>query len=224
MKMKWFGRRSKCEGSEREAIENVLAFAEAIIERNMEPKERLIKLIDLRRVFLRKFQADHIAACYCSGTHQAPEPIEVKSLLCQEMLLEENQVKKISEKISLDLAQDVVLPTPWHPKRMIDNIGKFGSDPLKTQWVQDTNNHFVYWMSTFGIGIVDGGNHSLTAAIIANEQIKFTLKHQYDYSFLFESYHFNGSVYVDSKTGRHLSAPRFLVFGVIYELSRLINL
>ena len=124
--MKWI--RPKQEDAPRFPVENVLAFAEQIIKSTSNQNTRIDKLLDLRKVFLRQLQSQHIADCYSASFHQAPDSLELEDLLCKEMIGYDYESVISSAELVLDLAQDVILPTPWHPKRMLDNIGKFGSN------------------------------------------------------------------------------------------------
>ncbi|WP_312826664.1 DUF6710 family protein, partial [Escherichia coli] len=66
-------------------------------------------------------------------------------------------------------------------------------------WQQDRTNHYVELWLPWRIGFVRGGNHSITAGILAGEG-PLIPEHVWDMSFLFERISTDGLYwYVDGK-------------------------
>ena len=205
------------------ALENVMYFAEQCCA-YPDALEALLKLKDLRKIFLRKIQTDQIALSYMSPIHSAPTEIFYPELFGPALgILVPGMEQTTAFKETLDLAQDCVLPTPWNPSSMKANIGIYGLGYGRRPWIQQHNNHNVLWCPTFGIGIVRGGNHSLTAAVITNELTHFTIKDSCDLSQMFDTYFFDGRAFRDKGSQKFVSVPEVKEFGIVYELSRMIH-
>ena len=115
------------------------------------------------------------------------------------------------------------MPTPWHPKSMKANIGIYGLGNGRRPWIHQPLNHKVKWIPTFAIGIVDGGNHSLTAAVITNELTHFNIEESYDLGQLFDTYYFDGHAFKAKDNSKFVSIPEIMEFGIVYEISRMIH-
>ena len=205
------------------ALENVMYFAERCYA-HPDKIEASLKLDDLRKVFLRKIQADQIALSYMSPIHAAPPEISYFQLFGPALgkLVSEKKPETVAMKQTLDLAQTGILPTPWHPISMIANIGIYGLGYGRRPWLKQQANHKILWCPTFGIGIVHGGNHSLTAAVITNELTHFNIEESYDLSQLFDTYYFDGHAFTAKDNSKFVSIPEIMEFGIVYEISRMI--
>ena len=206
------------------ALENVMYFAERCYA-HPDKLEASLKLDDLRKVFLRKIQADQIALSYMSPIHSAPPEIFNFQLFGPALgkLVSEKKPETVAMKQTLDLAQTGILPTPWHPISMIANIGIYGLGYGRRPWLQQQGNHKILWCPTFGIGIVHGGNHSLTAAVITNELTHLNIKESCDLSKMFDFYYFDGRAYKEKGSSKFSSIPEISEFGIVFELSRKIH-
>ena len=206
------------------ALENVMYFAERCYA-HPDKLEASLKLDDLRKVFLRKIQADQIALSYMSPIHSAPSEIFYFQLFGPALgkLVSEKKPETVAMKETLDLAQAGILPTPWKPTSMIANIGIYGLGYGRRPWLKQQANHKILWCPTFGIGIVHGGNHSLTAAVITNELTHFNIEESYDLSQLFDAYYFDGHAFKAKDDSKFVSIPEIMEFGIVYEISRMIH-
>lgn len=123
------------------------------------------------------------------------------------------------EDYPLSLASDMVLPWPWSLSRYIDNLSMIGTAKGKP-WQQDLNNHYVELWLPWRIGFVRGGNHSITAGILAGEGTLIPDR-VWDMSFLFERISTNGiHWYVDGKKTENVKSWRT---AAVFEVGRLIN-
>ena len=87
----------------------------------------------------------------------------------------------------------MVLPWPWSLPRYIDNVSRIGVHKGKP-WKQDKSNHYVDLWLPWRIGFVRGGNHSITAGILAGEGTLIP-EHVYDMSWLFELVRSDGNLW-----------------------------
>ena len=205
------------------ALENAMYYANGCCK-STDISEALLKLKDLRKVFLRKIQSDQIALSYMSPVHSAPNAIFYPQLFGTALSEVAIEMEEITiKKETLNLAQDCVMPTPWHPKSMKANIGIYGLGNGRRPWIHQPLNHKVKWIPTFAIGIVEGGNHSLTAAVITNELTHLNIKESCDLSKMFESYYFDGRAYKEKGSRKFSSIPEISEFGIVFELSRKIH-
>lgn len=206
------------------AFDNAMYFAMQA-NRHPDPLQRLLKLKDLRKVFLRKIQSQHISLCYCSGLHGAPAELDEDAVFGKELaaLLMNDYRSEVPQALSLNLANDIVFPTPWHPSRMINNVGVFGIGYGRQEWEQHTNNHEIYWLETFGFGVVGNGNHSITAAIINNDISLFKIPNYIEHGLVFDYVHFDGQQFVLTASEKALGEPVYPEFGIVFEISRLIH-
>ena len=92
------------------ALENVMYFAERCYA-HPDKIEASLKLDDLRKVFLRKIQADQIALSYMSPIHSAPPEIFNFQLFGPALgkLVSEKKPETVAMKETLDLAQAGIL-------------------------------------------------------------------------------------------------------------------
>ncbi|MCT7051826.1 DUF6710 family protein, partial [Salmonella enterica] len=145
-------------------------------------------LPDLIRAIVRPVQSDFLLAVAEEGTDARPDmtPQEfffdglIQVLSCEKM--KEGELDGADYPLSL--ASDMVLPWPWSLTRYIDNVSHIGTHKGRP-WKQDKINHYVDLWLPWRIGFVCGGNHSITAGILAGEGTVIP-DHVYDMSWLFE--------------------------------------
>lgn len=119
----------------------------------------------------------------------------------------------------LDLSTDIVLPTPWHPDRILRNIGAIGEHRRWGPFKQDFSNHFVAYQYPLMIGWVNGGNHSIMQGIIGGRGYLIP-DEVHDISLLINAVEFNGRHWYSRITGHQLGAPRHQEFGWCWEIAR----
>lgn len=119
----------------------------------------------------------------------------------------------------LDLSTDIVLPTPWHPDRLLRNIGAIGEHRRWGPFKQDFSNHFVAYQYPLMIAWVNGGNHSIMQGIIGGRGYLIP-DEVHDISLLINAVEFNGRHWYSRITGHQLGAPRHQEFGWCWEIAR----
>src|SRR5690606_8546461 len=105
----------------------------------------------------------------------------------------------------LCLARDPVLPWAWNRTSYMSALATIGSHDGqygKKRWRQDFNHKVDLWLP-WGIGFVAGGNHSITAGILAADG-ELVPCNAYDMCFLFDELRCDGTRFHDQRTGRSL--------------------
>ncbi|MEN4545912.1 DUF6710 family protein [Pantoea agglomerans] len=180
-------------------------------------------LPDLIRAIVRPVQSDFLLAVAEEGTDARPE-MTPEAFFFNELIqvqsyerMKERELKRVDYPLSL--ASDMVLPWPWSLTRYIDNISCIGA--LKgTPWKQDKLNHYVDLWLPWRIGFVRGGNHSLTAGILAGEGTVIP-EHVYDMSFLFELVRTDGLYwFIEDQKAERVKSGRT---AAVFEIGRLLT-
>jgi hypothetical protein len=120
----------------------------------------------------------------------------------------------------LFLATDMLLPCRWSMSLYIENLSHIGA--IKGfPWQQDYCNHSVDLWLPWKIGFIHGGNHSITAGILAGEGTLIP-EHVYDMSYLFQIIKTDGAFwYVNGYKAETVKSWRS---AAIFEIGRLMNL
>jgi hypothetical protein len=215
---------------------NLLRQTDKLAEaRNFEGLKDLIKLI------LRPIQSEHLRDAYLKPDHEARESLSWAHSLGFKSYLqfslndtfyshrtfiewctsEECAVKNKNLYPRLKLSSDIVLPTPWHPLRILRNIGSIGEFRAQGAFKQDPSNHIVIYHYPLMIGWVGGGNHSIMQGIITGEG-SLVPEEVHDISPLIDEVYFDGVNWRDNKD-RKIGQPRYQEFGWCWEIARRIK-
>lgn len=119
----------------------------------------------------------------------------------------------------LRLGVDPVLATPWHRDRLASALATIGFGKRQGAWRQDTN-HRVSVLLPFGLGIVSGGNHSMTAGI-ANGEGHVNSTEVHNLTPLYPHVQYDGIDFLRSHDGTFLSRPTAEEPGLLFEIGRL---
>lgn len=217
---------------------NVMKNADLLAEAgNIEGLKDLIKLI------LRPIQSNHLLHAYISEKNRALKELNwsddfgVVSFIdvrVGEKIIRDRTFASwcwsaeclIKEKNifpQLDLSTDIVLPTPWHPNRILSNIGSIGEDRPRGQFKQDYSNHRVTYQYPLMIGWVTGGNHSLMQGIISGRGV-IVPDEVHDISLLIDAVEFDGLNWRSLLSGhRFETPPRYQELGWCWEIARRIK-
>ena len=150
-------------GNEKNRFDHLLSVAE---------KLPVKALPDLIRAIVRPVQSDFLLAVAEEGTDARPDMTPQEFFF--EGLIQVQSYEKMKEgeldgaDYPLSLASEMVLPWPWSLTRYIDNVSHIGTHKGRP-WKQDKINHYVDLWLPWRIGFVRGGNHSITAGILAGE-------------------------------------------------------
>lgn len=133
----------------------------------------------------------------------------------------------------VELGRDLVLPSPWNPQCFVSALATIGSKkgdvsaPAGTQrwqgaWREDAVNHAVVFWLPWRIGFVHGGNHSITAGVLAGEG-RVTPDAVNDMAYLFDELRADGEWFYCIRSGRKLAALADPRLGATFEIGRLIH-
>ncbi|WP_019677670.1 DUF6710 family protein [Arsukibacterium perlucidum] len=117
----------------------------------------------------------------------------------------------------LQLSTDIVLAAPWHPRRLISNIGSIGQDRPRGIFQQDSN-HMILYHYPLMIGWVAGGNHSLMQGILQGGSV--IPEEVYDVSPIIHAVAFDGTQWVCCHSGNPMGKPRYPEFGWCWEIAK----
>lgn len=187
-------------------------------------------LPDFVNLVLRPLQAEaNIAVAEC-GTDAIPtiEPSVVFGEFIHQYLFNDEgslRAEVLDEKkYQLSLAYHVVLPWPWNLNRYIDNLCHIGRNKhidSSRAWEQDYNHSVCVWLP-WGIGFVNGGNHSIMTGVAAAEG---TLKPSdvYDCSYLLSSIHTDGVWWFDTQMSKKIERVKDYRTAAVFEIGRLME-
>ena len=123
-------------------------------------------------------------------------------------------------KKRIDLAKDLVIPSPWEPRRLANCIASIGQDRKWGKWKYDKNNHYVEFWEPLGLAWGTNGNHSITAGIIAANG-KLPVKVYRNIALLYKYVFCDGKNYVD-RHGKVLNKVNSIEFAAIFEIGRML--
>ena len=177
-------------------------------------------LPDCIRVIVRPLQSDFLLAVAEEGTDARPDMTPEEFFFKGIREVQDYELMKAGERnpqdYPLSLASDMVLPWPWSLSRYINNVSRIGTAKGRP-WQQDRNNHYVELWLPWRIGFVEGGNHSITAGILAGEGTLIP-QHVWDMSFLFERIRADGiHWYVDDRKTETVKSWRT---AAVFEIGR----
>jgi len=115
----------------------------------------------------------------------------------------------------------LVLPWPWHRKRLINAVSRIGKGREWGSWKQDSNHGIELWLP-LGIAWVHSGNHSIATGII---QCSGTVKPNrvYDISKIYDYVHCNGKDFIDAQSNEIIASVENVEFAAIFEIGRLMK-
>lgn len=200
-------------GTEKNRFDHLLSVAE---------KLPIDALPDLIRAIVRPVQSDFLLAVAEEGTDARPDMTPQEFFF--DGLIQVTSYEKMKESeldragYPLSLASDMVLPWPWSLSRYIDNVSHIGTHKGRP-WKQDKINHYVDLWLPWRIGFVRGGNHSITAGILAGEGTLIP-DHVFDMSYLFALIRSDGVHWFIE--GQKTEAVKSWLSAAVFEIGRLL--
>lgn len=193
-------------------------------------------LIDLVRAILRPLQSDYLLGIAERGQDALPPIVsytffgnDVRDRLFSSDGINWRGSKLEAPYYTLQLSRDIVLPCAWSYAGYVNALATIGSNkqPETTDrsyqggWRQDQNHRVDVWLP-WGIGFVNGGNHSITAGILAGEgEIKPDTI--YDMAFLLDDLQCDGVNFIDTQSGTNLGPVLDWRTAAVFEIGRLIR-
>lgn len=119
----------------------------------------------------------------------------------------------------LRLGRDPVVAVPWVHSRLVSALANIGFSRVMGAWRADIN-HKVELLLPFGLALVHGGNHSLTAGIVNAEGTLVTAEVT-DLSALYAHLRYDGLNMIRTHDGRVHWEPLDEELGILFEIGRL---
>jgi hypothetical protein len=170
---------------------------------------------------LRPLQAEHMIGVAENAPHKAP-----KDLFYLDFFFPLNKVAQSSEfylrdkpQFEIELARDIVLPTPWKKDRYVNALATIGTGKCMGAWKPDYRNHAITVVLPWRIGFVTGGNHSITEGILMGEG-KIFANEVFDMSPLLQRVHCDGRTYRETETNRILGEVTDHRRAAVFEIGR----
>ena len=124
-----------------------------------------------------------------------------------------------AEQYRLRLSKHMVLPTTWEKSSFVSTVADIGTGKRQSCWRQDPN-HRITLLLPWGIGVVDGGNHSIAAGILAGEG-ELTPTAVFDFSPALARYRCEGVKIIETATGQTVGEMHDERFAAVFEIGRL---
>ena len=124
-------------------------------------------------------------------------------------------------QFEIELARDIVLPTPWKKDRYVNALATIGTGKRMGKWEPDDTTHKISVVLPWRIGFVTGGNHSITEGILTGEGKVFA-NEAFDMSPLLQRVHCDGKTYRETMTNRILDEVSDPRRAAVFEIGRLI--
>ena len=217
--------------SYKEKFDNILTFAEDIINAPINETVKQHPILDFIRIIGRRLQSDYMGyLLYSDKDRNKFRNLEAREALFNiyDSILDENnnyiRIDKLIEikydnKPIINLSKDLVLPWPWHSTRIKDSILNIGEGRPWGKWEQDYDNHWLNVWLPMGIAWVGGGNHSITVGIVQGGKIE--PEYCSDISKLYKYIKCDGENFIEINTGRVISKVKSPEFAAIFEIGRM---
>ncbi|MGF6369677.1 hypothetical protein OKW40_002427 [Paraburkholderia sp. RAU6.4a] len=197
----------------------IMEMAREIAQRNPAALHDLINLL------LRPYQAEALVGVVENASHQAPPSIVSSSFFFDDRRITPLSygigVKLEPDAFRVNLAKDTILPWPWNRQRIASALAHIGPGKSMGEWRQDPNHQVILWLP-WGISFVGGGNHSITAGIIAGDG-EITPGEVRDMSALLDLFECDGRYYRETTSRKTIAAVGDERIAAVFEIGRLMR-
>lgn len=181
-------------------------------------------LANLVTAILRPLQAEHILSVAERVQHAARDPIDLYRLFSPDdffSVFEESDCLRLDvEGYQLDLTRDIVLPTPWRRAGFVSALTTIGQGKISGQWRQNSN-HGVSLLLPWHIGLVTGGNHSITAGVLGHQGV-LSPTDVLDLTPLLNRVVCDGDHFIDRYSSEPIARVKDGRMAALYEIGRLL--
>lgn len=182
-------------------------------------------LSSLVTAMLRPLQAEQVLSVAERPQHAARACVDLDQLFSPEYFFsyfDENDCVRLPvEGYRLDLSRDIVFTTPWRRDRFANALISIGTGKPSGPWRQD-GNHSVTLVLPWRFGIVNGGNHSITAGILGHEG-KLVPTYVIDLTPLLNRVTCNGKQFICRQSGRSLAKVSNGRMAALFEIGRMMS-
>ena len=184
-------------------------------------------LFSMVRLVSKSLQQYGMTSVIYTNTHEAMKEYSFENLFFKDFqpISPDNKTsadllisKKVENKM-IRLETDPIIPVPWHKDRTLSAFTTIGSD-LKNKWDYDPNNHYVTVYQPFGLAIVNGGNHSITAGIL-NAEGSIPINETRSFEKIYDYVYFDGLNFIRKHDKKIISQPTFFESGLLFEIGRI---
>ncbi len=196
-------------------FDNIMSMAHAIAENNPAGLHSFVRAI------LLPIQAEQMLAVAERRLHEAPPELEWHAFFFEIFRVATLDELYRCDKpvVSVKLARDVVLTTPWHRSRYESALAKIGGGKACGSWRADSN-HSLALCWPWRISFVLGGNHSIAAGILDGEG-EMTATDVYDFSHILDRVYCNGTEYRTTAGDTLIARVDDPRKAAVYEIGRL---
>ncbi len=127
----------------------------------------------------------------------------------------------LQKPLQINLANNVVWPSPWKIDRFANAISRIGKD-VENPFEFKDYNHFSFLMMPIGITFITNGNHSITSGVIKGEGT-ILVNEIKDISYHCEKYYFDGEYMRRITDNKKIYKIEQFECGVLFEISKLIR-
>lgn len=213
---KFFTRDKNSELNDMQFFYNIMRMAHNISHKNPD------SLFDLIRALLKPLQYEQMLSVVEQNDHMAFREIcDYDFFFSGALSFWEKYHLKSEKSVKVNLTRDIVLPTPWNRERYLNAISTIGVGRRSGEWTQDHNHRISVWLP-WKISFVQGGNHSITAGILAGEGEIHTTD-VYDFSPIFDVIKCDGRHYINLKKQQSTELVSDIRRAAVFEIGRLIQ-
>ena len=182
-------------------------------------------LASLVTAILRPLQAEHILSVAERVQHAALDPIDLYRLFSPDdffSVFEESDCLRLNAQgYQIDLAKDIVMPTPWRRAGFVSALISIGHGKTSGQWRQDSN-HGVTLILPWHVGLVTGGNHSIAAGVLGHEGM-LSPTDVLDFTPLLNRAVCDGDHFINRDSNESIARVRNGRMAALYEIGRLLT-
>lgn len=224
--------------SNEEKFNNILKFANAILDNAKITKYNEHPIFDFIRILGRGLQSDYMKYVFyydCEGGEHNVPSLDCSSVGfdTRKMLIGDagdiigfyDLKKEIKSNKKIELSKDLILPSPWNRDSLLNTITKIGNERAWGQWKQDYANHYVEVWLPIGIAWVNGGKHSITTGVVQGGELEPEC--YYDISEVYKYIKCDGKNFIRTNTNSIINDEIIcpvtnIDFAAIFEIGRLL--
>lgn len=184
--------------------------------KRLKEKNSIEGLKDLQRTIWRSFQATAMLQPYLSPDHE--EKVTIEFNFCGQHKIYDCFQGEVEQYIALS---ESVITYPWHPTRILSNLGTIGKGLIEGTFSPSLNHSANYFWPLM-LTQVTGGNHSIAQGIIRGEG-EIMLHDWYDLTPLIEMIRCNGEHWIDIKTNKKIAPVKYIELGFSWEVGRILS-
>ncbi|WP_028024122.1 DUF6710 family protein [Enterovibrio calviensis] len=196
-------------------LANLLRRADALVD-----DSNIEGLRDLQRTVWRQLQSKFLLQPYLVKDHSSWTSIEHNDFEFDCVQPSTHELVTVVEAAFINLRSEPAITSPWHPQRIIRNLGTIG-DGLPKGPFAETSNHSVNYYWPLNLALVTGGNHSIAQGLLRG-QGTVKVEECFDLTPIVEQVFYDGDSWVLFSSGKRIRQPRFKEIGWAWELGRIL--